>query len=147
MIKIVKKFKLKVSQVFNFAIFLKRVFTKKLQNDEVVLKKGTWSFDEVFIIAYIGFNYRTSNSELLEYISICMKRKKSTVVRRINRLRGVKSGKANDASKLDLNVVLLYDSKSESERFYQFCKNIQDLDSPSVSLGILDNLLLNSKKN
>ena len=90
MIKIVKKFKLKVSQVFNFAIFLKRVFTKKLQNDEVVLKKGTWTFDEVFIIAYIGFNYRTSNSELLEYISICMKRKKSTVVRRINRLRGDK---------------------------------------------------------
>ena len=147
MIKIVKKFIVKVSQFFNFTIFIKRVFTKNLQSDEVVLKKGTWTFDEIFIIAYIGFNYRTSNEDLMEYVSICLKRKKSTIIRRISRLRGIKKGKANGVSNLDLSAVLDYDSKSEGERFYQFCKMMQDIDSPNVSLGILDNLLLNSKKN
>ena len=147
MIKIIEKFRLKVSQVFNFTIFLKRVFTKRLQDDDVVLKKGGWGFDEVFIIAYIGFNYKTSNSELIEYISICLKRKKSTVTRKISVLRGIKSGKANGSSNLDLSVVMEYDSKNENERFYLFCKKVQDIDSQNIDLGVLDNLLLNSNKN
>ena len=84
---------------------------------------------------------------MIEYVSICLKRKKSTVIRKISTLRGIKNGKANNASNLDISDVLDYDSKSEGERFYKFCKMLQELDSPEVSLGILDNLLLNSKKN
>ena len=147
MIKIVKKFIVKVSKISNFTIFIKRVFAKKSQYEEIVLKKGNWSFGEIFIIAYIGFNYRTSNEDLIEYVSICLKRKKSTVIRKISTLRGIKNGKANNASNLDISVVLNYDSKSGGERFYKFCKMLQELDSPEVSLGILDNLLLNSNKN
>ena len=109
-------------------------------------KSGRWSFNEIWIVAYIAFNHKTSNKELIRYVSACMNRTESSVVRKINRLRGVKTGKSPNASSEDYDVVVRYDALDDRERFYIFFRNMQDLDTPNMNLETLDKILQKSKK-
>jgi hypothetical protein len=68
--------------------------------------RRTWTQVEIRIVAFYAEYYKMSNDELIEKLSNLLGRQKSTVVRKMNRLRGIHTGKAPYSSQDDYDAAI-----------------------------------------
>lgn len=138
-----------------FALFVKMIAEsvgrseKDVEQEGVTLpKRASWSIEETLLVAYIAFNYKTSNTHLIHYVSNALGRKKSSVVRKINRLRATQTDKCPYASNLDKScsnyMVQLASREKGKETFFEALKDACGI--CGEELGKIDILLQNSTK-
>ena len=66
--------------------------------------KQAWTLSETVIAAYASLNYKMSNKDLISFISNVLGREESAVIRKMNRIRGIGTGKSPRASKDDITA-------------------------------------------
>ena len=77
-----------------------------------------WLYDELIVASFIATYYKTSNDRLIGYTALEMDREASSLVRKINRLRGIKTGKSPNASKRDITAINSFKDCSEFHAKY-----------------------------
>lgn len=107
------------------------------------IRTGKWSESEVLVAAYIAENYRMTNDNLLEDVAYMLNRSKSSLVRKINRLRAVHTGKAPYATELDKSSAVSMKMRSDEGARGLFFDSLRALKADTYGL---DELLSNSKK-
>ena len=93
--------------------------------------------------AYIAQNYRMINKDLLKEISALLNRSESALVRKINRLRAVHTGKAPYATELDKGAAITMKELPEELGKDIFFESLREL---QANTGKINRLLSNSKK-
>ena len=66
--------------------------------------KQAWPLEETILVAYITLNYKMSNKDLISFVSNILHRDESAVIRKMNRIRGIGTGKSPRASKDDITA-------------------------------------------
>tara|TARA_R110000765_G_scaffold410867_1_gene509692 strand:+ start:1898 stop:2359 length:462 start_codon:yes stop_codon:yes gene_type:complete len=107
-------------------------------------ERRSWTLPETVIVAYVSLNYKTSNKELISFVSDVLDRKESTIIRKMNRIRGVRTRKSLKASK---NEIIAYDVlKGETSEFsnsaFQMATN--NLSIVGISYQNFESILGNS---
>jgi hypothetical protein len=76
-------------------------------HSHVPSNRRAWTKDEILIVAYYAEHYKMTNDALLKLLAETLNRSKSSVVRKMNRLRAVHTGKAKYASHTDAECATL----------------------------------------
>ena len=111
---------LSIALLFTFFAILREVKRAEEKNPRLFKSrfenKQPWSFEETMIVAYISLNYKMVNRDLISFVSDTLERDESTVIRKMNRIRGIGTGKSPRASMNDIGA-------------YNLCKNLSPEDA------------------
>ena len=102
---------------FNLYMAVKEEDNRRKQVDvkEVYVK---WNEDSNFIMAFIAEYFKTSNTFLMEELSIHLGRSTSSLKRKISRLRGIKTNKSPYASDVEREFVKSLDGSPIEDEGY-----------------------------
>ena len=107
---------------------------------EVVVKEVyvKWDENSNFIMAFIAEHFKTSNTLLMDQLSIHLGRSTSSLKRKISRLRGVKTGKSPYASDVEREFVQSLDDAEINDKGFA---NI--LMVSLINIGMSDDDIMN----
>jgi len=113
-------------------------------NQKETYKNKKWQEAELIVASFIATYYRTSNDMLIGYTALEMNRKTTSLIRKINRLRGIKTGKSPNASKMDIDAINTFTGESELNEKYILDNALYDL---GIDLIVFHSFLINALKN
>jgi hypothetical protein len=107
---------------------------------EVVVKEVyvKWDENSNFIMAFIAEHFKTSNTLLMDQLSLHLGRSTSSLKRKISRLRGVKTGKSPYASNVEREFVQSLDDAEINDKGFA---NI--LMVSLINIGMSDDDIMN----
>ena len=107
---------------------------------DVVVKEVyvKWDENSNFIMAFIAEHFKTSNTLLMDQLSIHLGRSTSSLKRKISRLRGVKTGKSPYASNVEREFVQSLDDAEINDKGFA---NI--LMVSLINIGMSDDDIMN----
>ena len=88
---------------------------EKVEVKEVYVK---WDENSNFIMAFIAEHYKTSNTLLMNLLSIHLHRSSSSLKRKISRLRGIKTNKSPYASNVEREFVQSLNGSDLTDKGY-----------------------------
>tara|TARA_R110002050_G_scaffold128050_2_gene249234 strand:+ start:252 stop:701 length:450 start_codon:yes stop_codon:yes gene_type:complete len=88
---------------------------KQVEVKEVYVK---WDENSNFIMAFIAEHYKTSNTLLMNLLSIHLHRSTSSLKRKISRLRGIKTNKSPYASNVEREFVQSLNGSDLTDKGY-----------------------------
>ena len=88
---------------------------KQVEVKEVYVK---WDENSNFIMAFIAEHYKTSNTLLMNLLSIHLGRSTSSLKRKISRLRGIKTNKSPYASNVEREFVQSLNGSDLADKGY-----------------------------
>ena len=92
-----------------------------------------WDENSNFIMAFVAEHFKTSNTLLMDLLSIHMRRSTSSLKRKISRLRGIKTNKSPYASDVEREFVIsLYGSKINDKGYAKL------LTTALINIGLSD---------
>ena len=77
-----------------------------------------WDENSNFIMAFVAEHFKTSNTLLMDLLSIHMRRSTSSLKRKISRLRGIKTNKSPYASDVEREFVTSLDGAKVDDKGY-----------------------------
>ena len=107
------------------------------------LKYVRWDLTDIQIATYIAINYKASipTSHLIKQLAILMKRPESGLIRKINRIRAIRTGKAPNASVLDKQVFFRISELSAGLQKNTFIDSLISVGTDSGDVEIILSLL------
>jgi len=107
---------------------------------DVVVKEVyvKWDENSNFIMAFISEHFKTSNTLLMDQLSLHLGRSTSSLKRKISRLRGVKTGKSPYASNVEREFVQSLDGAEINDKGFA---NI--LMVSLINIGLSDDDIMN----
>ena len=90
---------------YNLYLLIKEIEEQKEDSTQKSFNtKQAWTLSETVIATYASLNYKMSNKDLISFISNVLSREESAVIRKMNRIRGIGTGKSPRASKDDITA-------------------------------------------
>mgnify|MGYP003681323046 CR=1 FL=1 len=97
-----------------------------------------WNEDSNFIMAFIAEHFKTSNTFLMDELSIHLGRSTSSLKRKISRLRGIKTNKSPYASDVEREFVQSLDGSPISDEGYAKLFTLA-----LINIGLTDSDIMN----